>query len=243
MDAILGHLPFVRVYLDDVLIFSRSDGEHLEHLRIVFELLRVAGMTLAAEKCEFMQDRVTYLGHMFNSTGMSPDLGKAEWGKEEELAVNDRKQWIASLPLLAYPDFSRPFQLMTDASDVAIGAVVEQDGRPLAFCSQSLTPTQKVWPVYEREAYAIFKTLERFRPLLWGYHLELVVFSDHKPLEWIQTATTAKVQRWLISMSQFKFKVFYEKGKHNVVADALSRITTSDDKMPEPDLGAFQREL
>ncbi|EER03786.1 retrovirus polyprotein, putative [Perkinsus marinus ATCC 50983] len=132
---------------------------------------------------------------------------------------------------------------MTDASDVAIGAVVEQDGRPLAFFSQSLTPTQKVWPVYEREAYAIFKALERFRPLLWGYHLELVVFSDHKPLEWIQTATTAKVQRWLISMSQFKFKVFYKKGKHNVVADALSRITTSDDKVAEPDLGALQREL
>ncbi|EER05867.1 retrovirus polyprotein, putative [Perkinsus marinus ATCC 50983] len=299
MDAILEHLPFVRVYLDDVLIFSRSDEEHLEHLRIVFELLRAAGMTVAAEKCEFMQDRVTYLGHMFNSTGMSPDLGKAEvilrwplprtapalrsflglagyyrnfvphfadrsrclyeivnyctknkvvelgnqWGKEEELAFNDLKQWIASLPLLAYPDFSRPFQLMTDASDVAIGAVVEQDGRPLAFFSQSLTPTQRVWPVYEREAYAVFKALERFRPLLWGYHLELVVFSDHKPLEWIQTATTAKVQRWLISMSQFKFKVFYKKGKHNVVADALSRITTSDDKVAEPDLGALQREL
>ncbi|EER02278.1 retrovirus polyprotein, putative [Perkinsus marinus ATCC 50983] len=279
--------------------FPLSDEEHLEHLRIVFELLRAAGMTVAAEKCEFMQDRVTYLGHMFNSTGMSPDLGKAEiilrwplprtapalrsflglagyyrnfvpqfadrsrclseivnyctknkvvelgnqWGKEEELAFNDLKQWIASLPLLAYPDFSRPFRLMTDASDVAIGAVVEQDGRPLAFFSQSLTPTKKVWPVYEREAYAIFKALERFRPLLWGYHLELVVFSDHKPLEWIQTATTAKVQRWLISMSQFKFKVFYKKGKHNVVADALSRITTSDDKVTEPDLGALQREL
>ncbi|EER20110.1 hypothetical protein Pmar_PMAR023147 [Perkinsus marinus ATCC 50983] len=44
-------------------------------------------------------------------------------------------------------------------------------------------------------------------------------------------------------MSQFKFKVFYKKGKHNVVADALSRITTSDDKVAEPDLGALQHEL
>ncbi|KAF4646636.1 hypothetical protein FOL46_005365, partial [Perkinsus olseni] len=120
--------------------------------------------------------------------------------------------------------------LMTDASDVAIGAVLEQDGRPLAFFSQALTPTQKVWPVYEREAYAVFKALERFRPLLWGYHFDLVVYSDHKPLEWIQTATTPKVQRWLISMSQFKFKVLYKKGKDNVVADALSRVVLPDDE-------------
>ncbi|KAF4648393.1 hypothetical protein FOL46_003008, partial [Perkinsus olseni] len=281
MDLILGHLPFVRVYLDDVLIFSRSAEEHLEHLRIVFDLLRAAGMTIAAEKCELFQDRVTYLGHRFDRSGMSPDLGKVEvilrwpsprsapalrsflglagyyrnfvphfadrsrclyelltcctkdkvvdlaprWGELHELALKDLKRAIADLPLLAYPDFSRSFQLMTDASDVAIGAVLEQ-----AFFSQALTPTQKVWPVYEREAYAVFRALERFRPLLWGYHFDLVVYSDHKPLEWIQTATTPKVQRWLISMSQFKFKVLYKKGRANVVADALSRVVLPDDE-------------
>ncbi|EER03186.1 retrovirus polyprotein, putative, partial [Perkinsus marinus ATCC 50983] len=71
------------------------------------------------------------------------------WTEECEAAFVDIKEGLARLPLLNYPDFLRPFQLVTDASDAAIGGVLEQDGAPLSFFSQALTSTQRRWPVYE----------------------------------------------------------------------------------------------
>ncbi|KAF4700210.1 hypothetical protein FOZ62_000575, partial [Perkinsus olseni] len=282
MDSIVGDLPFVKCYLDDLLIYSSSMEEHLDHLRQVFAILRKFGLTIAAEKCAIAETTVDYLGHTFGPDGMMPDAKKVDailrwptpttvtelrsflglanyyrgflphysertralydlltgtaksklsalppWTPVHEVAFLDVKESLARLPLLAYPDFSRPFQLVTDASDVAIGSVLEQDGRPLCFFSQSLTATQKRWPVYEREAFAIFRSLDRFRNLLLGYHLELIVYTDHKPLTFMATSTTPKVQRWMLSLCQYEFTVKYRPGKENVVADALSRIPSA----------------
>ncbi|KAF4713680.1 hypothetical protein FOZ63_015799, partial [Perkinsus olseni] len=78
MDMVLGHLPFVRVYLDDVLVFSRSHEEHLRHLEEVFRLLEEANLTIAGDKCEIARSEVGYLGHVFNEKGMTPDAAKVE---------------------------------------------------------------------------------------------------------------------------------------------------------------------
>ncbi|KAF4723340.1 hypothetical protein FOZ63_000946, partial [Perkinsus olseni] len=293
MDSLVGDLPFVKCYLDDLLIFSSSLEEHLAHLRQVFELLRAAGLTIAAEKCAIAETSVDYLGHTFGPSGMTPDIKKVEtilrwpvpgsvpelrsflglanyyrgflphfsertrplyelltesiklktsallpWTDTCEAAMVDVKENLARLPLLTYPDFTRPFQLITDASDVAIGGVLEQDGAPLSFFSQALTSTQRRWPVYEREAFAIFRSLERFRNLLLGYPLELIVFTDHKPLTFLETSTTPKVQRWMLSLCQYSFSIQYRPGKDNVVADALSRLPSArsdmDIEQPEP---------
>ncbi|KAF4684394.1 hypothetical protein FOZ60_007902 [Perkinsus olseni] len=286
MDSLVGDLPFVKCYLDDLLIFSSSLEEHLAHLRQVFELLRAAGLTIAAEKCAIAETSVDYLGHTFGPSGMTPDIKKVEtilrwpvpgsvpelrsflglanyyrgflphfsertrplyelltesiklktsallpWTDTCEAAMVDVKENLARLPLLTYPDFTRPFQLITDASDVAIGGVLEQDGAPLSFFSQALTSTQRRWPVYEREAFAIFRSLERFRNLLLGYPLELIVFTDHKPLTFLETSTTPKVQRWMLSLCQYSFSIQYRPGKDNVVADALSRLPSARSDM------------
>ncbi|KAF4758554.1 hypothetical protein FOZ63_031944 [Perkinsus olseni] len=171
--------------------------------------------------------RTRPLYDLLNGGGKDKQSDLDVWTDIHEVAFMDVKESLARLPLLGYPDFTRPFQLIADASDVAIGAVLEQDGHPLSFFSQSLTKTQRRWPVYEREAYAIFRSLERFRNILLGYPLELVVFTDHKPLTFMETSTTPKVQRWMLSLCQYSFTVQYRPGKENVVADALSRIPSA----------------
>ncbi|KAF4650241.1 hypothetical protein FOZ61_000500, partial [Perkinsus olseni] len=284
MDQVLGHLPFVKIYLDDILIFSRDRDEHIRHLREVFRCLKEANLTVAGDKCEIGMSEVVYLGHLFSRDGMKPDPSKVDiilrwpkpetaaelrsflglagyyrgfmphfsekarplfeagracsklkggklidfWGDLQDQAFLVLKVGLASLPSLSYPDFDVPFTLCTDASDYAIGAVLEQRDRPVAFFSQRLTGSQLNWPVYEKEAYAIFQALERFRHYHIGHPLEVVVLSDHRPLQWLKKASTPKLQRWLLATAQYKFTVKYRQGRENVVADALSRV-----RMPE----------
>ncbi|EER03931.1 Retrotransposable element Tf2 155 kDa protein type, putative [Perkinsus marinus ATCC 50983] len=301
MDLVLGKFDFVRVYLDDVLVFSSSLEEHLRHLRLIFEAFREAGLTLAGDKCSIGMDSVVYLGHRYSADGMSPDLTKVKvisawptprtatdlrsflglvgyyrhsiphfadrskalqkllttaareedrvaelWDEKHLIAFQDLKKALTDLPYLEYPDFSRPFEMACDASNYAIGGVLEQDGRPLAFYSQTLTGSQLNWPVYEKEAYAVLKCLERFRHLHLGYQLRVKIFSDHRPLQWLKTATSSKLQRWLLALQQYQFDVVYVPGKKNLRADALSRVrpvpTDSIDAPPALPVGVVTLE-
>ena len=85
MDKVLRGLPFVTHYIDDVLIHSQSEEAHQEHLRIIFECLQNAGLTLRGRKCHIGRPKVYYLGHIFSGTGMAPDpkkiLDVQEWPK------------------------------------------------------------------------------------------------------------------------------------------------------------------
>jgi hypothetical protein len=80
---------------------------------------------------------------------------------------------LANDVLLAIPDFSRPFRVTTDASNIAVGAIlsqIQEDGteRPVAFASQTLTKQQRKYSTIERETYAIIYALEQFRCYLFG---------------------------------------------------------------------------
>lgn len=78
MDKLLGDLPFVFIYLDDALIHSSCESEHIEHLGVVFSRLQQAGLTLSGSKCHIAQSQVHYLGHVFNQHGMRPDPAKVQ---------------------------------------------------------------------------------------------------------------------------------------------------------------------
>jgi len=83
MDRVLAGLPFVMVYVDDVLIFSRDIDEHVAHLEAVLGRIAAAGLTLRGEKCSVCREEVKYLGHVFSGEGVRPDPDKlraiAEW--------------------------------------------------------------------------------------------------------------------------------------------------------------------
>ena len=95
--------------------------------------------------------------------------------------------------MLAYPDFSKPFIIHTDAGHCQLGAVISQDGKPVAFCGQKLNPAQTRYTTTERELLSIVETVKEHRNILLGQQIE--VFTDHKNLVY-KTFNTERVMRW-----------------------------------------------
>ncbi|GFX51538.1 retrovirus-related Pol polyprotein from transposon 297 [Trichonephila clavipes] len=119
---------FVMVYMDDVIITSPSFNEHVDHLNQVFTLLRDSGLTLNKDKCLFARDKLKYLGLIINKEGIETDNSKD--------AFNKVKRALTEAPVLQLPNFQEQFNLFTDASGVGIGAVLNQNHRPIAFASE-----------------------------------------------------------------------------------------------------------
>ena len=110
--------------------------------------------------------------------------------------------------VLRYPDISKPYQLHTDASNFAIGAVLSQSddrGRPhvVQYFSKVLDPTQQRWSTIEKEAYAIVASLASFRPYRYG--ASFVIRTDHKPLNSLfqQEQKNSNLQRWYLQISEY----------------------------------------
>lgn len=282
MDSILGDLPFVYVYLDDILIASRSQCDHLSHLRTLFERLSANGLVINKKKCVFGQSELTFLGHVISAAGIQPLPSRVQAirdfpvpstqkalreflgmivfyhrfipGLAEVLAplherlkpkpkdfvldstlvenVQLAKMKLADAALLTFPDGSAPLALTTDASGVAVGAVLEQFSdkvwKPLAFFSRKLRPSEQKYSTFDRELLSIYLAIRHFRHFVEGRDLRL--FTDHKPLIYAFAKTSdpisARQQRQLSVISEFTTDIRHVSGKQNVVADALSRICT-----------------
>jgi hypothetical protein len=102
------------------------------------------------------------------------------WDPIYQQAFDDVKATIAKDVALAYPDFTKPFEIYTDASTMQLGAVITQDNRPIAFFSRKLSETQTKYSVTEIELLAIVETLKEFRGMLWGQQIK--GYTDHKNL-------------------------------------------------------------
>lgn len=138
------------------------------------------------------------------------------------------KTLLMNDPVLKYPDFKKPFILNTDASGVAIGAVLSQhfDGQihPVAYASRTLNESERKLSTIERELLACVWACQYFRPYLYGRKFTLE--TDHQPLQWLHSLKepNSKLFRWKLRLEEFDFDIKYKKGKHNANADALSRI-------------------
>jgi len=108
-------------------------------------------------------------------------------------AVDMAKKVIAREVMLAYPDFSKPFEIHTDASHYQLGAVISQGGKPIAFYSRKLNPAQTRYTTTERELLSIVETLKEYRNILLGHEIE--VFTDHKNLVY-KHFNTEHVMHW-----------------------------------------------
>ena len=103
-----------------------------------------------------------------------------KWTKECEAAFEALKYALTHTPVLRLPDFNDPFELETDASDIAVGGVLTQHGFPVAYYSKALNTAECNYPVHDRELLAIVQACKRWRPYLAGSRT--VVWTDHKPL-------------------------------------------------------------
>ncbi|XP_025266372.1 uncharacterized protein LOC112638592 [Camponotus floridanus] len=264
----------VLVYLDDIIIVSRTFKEHLTHLKEVFRRLRQTRLQLNVDKCHFCRDRLKYLGHIVDQEGIRTDpdkmsaiknwpapttvrqvrqfLGMASWYRrfvpnfsaiaapitrltrkntrltwagEEQNAFQRLKDMLTTAPVLACPDFNRPFILQTDASTQGLGAAqnLEQGERVIAYASRTLNQAEKNYSATELECLAVVWAIRRMRDYLEGYRFTVV--TDHQSLKWLQRleAPTGRLGRWVFELQQFDFDIRYRKGALNKVADALSR--------------------
>lgn len=152
-----------------------------------------------------------------------------QWTERQEMVFQDLKHMLVTAPVLVYPDFSRPFVVITDASDVAVGAVLQQDDEcgdrhAVAYFSRKLKGAEVNWTTTEKEAIAQVLALKEWRCFLEGS--TFLLQTDHHPLIFLQSQPElSRMQaRWLEFLQQFDFKVQHIPGKDNAVADALSRM-------------------
>jgi len=149
------------------------------------------------------------------------------WGPAQERAFNNVKDTIMSGPILIQSNWSKPFNLETDASNYGIGAVLfqEQEGmtHPISFISRKLTSTEINYSTREKEFLAILWGCERLKTYLWGRRF--TVYTDHKNLTWIRNGTddNSRLSRWVRKLSVFSFDLKFSPGIKNVWADCLSR--------------------
>lgn len=138
------------------------------------------------------------------------------------------KNLLINQPILQYPDFSKPFNLTTDASNVALGAILSQgpigNDLPVAYASRTLNDSETNYSTIEKELLCIVWATKYFRPYLYGRKFNII--TDHKPLQWLFSLKEpgSKLLRWRIKLEEFDYKIFYKKGSLNTNADALSRV-------------------
>lgn len=125
---------------------------------------------------------------------------------------------------LYQPDYSKPFELTTDASNFAIGAVLTQNKNPIIFISRTLTDSEISLATNEKELLTMVWALQKLRNYLYGI-ADFTIFSDHQPLTFAVTEKNPnlKLKRWKAFIEESGAKVVYTPGKENIVADALSR--------------------
>ena len=129
--------------------------------------------------------------------------------------------------MLAYFDQSKASTIQSDASKKGLGAVVLQDDKPLIHALRAVTETEQCYSNIERELLSVAFALEKFHHYVYGY--TATVQTDHKPLisVWKKSivCNSPRLQRLLLRLSQYDVNIEYLKGKDNVVADALSRVS------------------
>ena len=292
----------VCVYLDDLLVYSRTKEEHYKHLRDVFALLRKHSLRIKTSKCEFFKSQLKFLGHILSSDGLNPDPKKVQvvtdwttpksvqdvrsflglanyfrkyiqgyaklaapltnllkcldpgesikgrrlrrlqpdrraaieanfavkWSAACQQAFEGLKVALTSAPVLRLPDFDKPFEMVADActSTPAIGAVLLQEGRPVAFYSRKCNDREGNYCASDLEMLGVIAALKEWRPYLQG-GLRFKIVTDHLPNTYVDSATVTshtlqRRARWLEIASSYDYEWEYRPGRLNV-ADPISR--------------------
>lgn len=165
-------------------------------------------------------------------TNLTKKRVEFQWTEECENAFQLLKRKLIESPILKYPDFSKEFKLIVDASDYACGGVLTQnhDGvdMPIVYISKSFNKAERNKPPIEKELLAVHFAITQFRPYIYGKHF--VVKSDHKPLIYLYNLKnpSSRLSRIRLDLEEYDFEIQYIKGTDNVLADALSRITIED---------------
>ena len=271
IDNILQGLEFVYVYIDDVLVASHNQEQHLDHLKAVFTRFQQFGIIINPQKCLLGVPELQFLGHQVNCDGISPlpekvkvirdyppptnqrqlraflglinfyhsflpecaevlrplnaqltSKGKdLQWPPAAEDAFRSIKDTLATVTLLFHPQTGAPLSLTTDASDVAVGAVLQQfvddSWQPISFFSRALKPAETRYSTFDRELLAIYLSIRHVQHYLEGR--KFFVLTDHKPLTYSLSCNSNRYSprqvRHLDYISQFTSDIRHVRGTDN----------------------------
>lgn len=162
------------------------------------------------------------------------------WDERHDNCFNELKKCLVSPPVLRYYSLQHPVTVSVDASKHGLGACLMQDGAPVCYASKSLTETEQRYAQIEKELYACVFACEKFYAYIYGRD-DVVIETDHKPLVSIIQKpiadAPARLQRMLLRLQPYSFKLTYKPGKYLYVADTLSRAVA-----PAPMAGEGVRE-
>jgi hypothetical protein len=168
------------------------------------------------------------------------------WDSPQEKAFQKLIKLVLEAPTLKYFDETQRCVVQCDASQYGLGTCLMQQGRPVAYASRTLTQTEVAYAQIEKECLSIVFGLERFEQYLMG-HQDVVVESDHKPLEAIfkkpLISAPKRLQRMLLRLQKYNFSVIYKPGTSMYVADFLSRAPLKVTDSKTDDALIFQTEL
>ncbi|GJV29216.1 reverse transcriptase domain-containing protein, partial [Tanacetum coccineum] len=236
---------FVIVFIDDILIYSKTRAEHVEHLRLVLGLLKKEKLYTKFSKCEFWLREVQFLGHVINGNGIHINPSKIEAVKNWKAprtptevrsflglagyyrrSIEKFSKIAKSITILTHkslPNGPKDFVVYYDASGIGLGFVLMQRGKVIAYASRQLKIHEKNYTTHNLELGAAV-----FAHKIWIHYLygtKSVIYTDHKILQHIfsQKDLNIRQRRWIELFSDYDCEIRYHPGKANVVVDALSR--------------------
>ncbi|KAA3473691.1 DNA/RNA polymerases superfamily protein [Gossypium australe] len=249
---------FVVVFIDDILVYSKSEVEHDKHLRVVLQVLR--------EK-KLYANEVAFLGHVVSAEGIRVDPRKIEavldWKPlksvaeirsflglacyyrrfvegfssiaapltkllRKEESFEKLKKVLTEAPVLIQPVAGKDFVVYCDASHTGLGCVLMQEGKVVAYVSRQLRSNKVNYLTHDLELAAVVFALKVWRHYLYGE--KSVIYTDHKSLKYLlaQKELNLRQRRWVELLKDYDCSIEYHPGKANVVADALSWKVVSD---------------
>ena len=275
MNLIMSGLgwEYILVYVDDILVFSKSFEDHLVHLTNLFNKLREYKLTVKISKCEFAMKELVFLGHLIDNDGIRPDpkkttviskcavprnLGEVRtflgvtgyyrkfihgysnhakplrdltngtkwwWTETEQKAFDKLKDELCHAPVLAHVDNTQPFTLLTDSSNYAVGVILEQNGHPVYYYSQSLKKAEQKYGTSEKECLAMVLGIKKFRSYLYGN--PFTVITDHSCLRYLfeNRDHVGRLMRWSLMLQEYAadMTIQYKEGRLHSAPDACSR--------------------
>ncbi|KAA3477771.1 DNA/RNA polymerases superfamily protein [Gossypium australe] len=205
---------FVVVFIDDILVYSKTEDEHDGHLRVVLQIL-----------CE------KQLYAKLKGIRVDPRMIEAVMGWKQpknQKSFEKLKTVLTQAPVLIQPKFGEEFVVYSDTSYVCLGCVLMQDGKVVAYASRQLKTHDGNYPTHDLELAAVVFVLKIWRHYLYGERC--IIYTDHKSLKYLFTHKELNLtqHRWIELLKDYGCTIEYHPGKANVVADTLSRRAMSN---------------